>query len=207
MAESAGLENRYRGNSIEGSNPSLSAILYLTVLIPREKRGAPASCGTCLRHDGAPNCRRRPLAAGHSRAVTCPNSENEAGPIGRSSDGSVVFAGIPHGEQSRLTVRALLARGPHRSLWSLALRMGAKRFAAAFGRWAHDAPICAQMVRAVLETIGRSCDGPRVVAGIPPANNVRPALSAAPSQVPMPIGMDQRCETEKQRELLGGVEQ
>ncbi len=30
----------------------------------------------------APNCRRRPLAAGHSRAGTCPNGEAYAGADG-----------------------------------------------------------------------------------------------------------------------------
>ena len=44
MVEGARLESVYRGNSIEGSNPSLSASLNL-VLVVRVVEGVPASTG------------------------------------------------------------------------------------------------------------------------------------------------------------------
>jgi len=46
----------------------------------------------------------------------------------------------------------------------VALRRGAKRFAAAFGRWAHEAPQCAQMERAGLVPMVPSCDSAVVFA-------------------------------------------
>jgi len=68
-----------------------------------------------------------------------------------------------------------------------ALRRGAELSAAAFGRWAHEAPRRAQMVRVGLELRERSCDGAEIVSGGQHGVQARAREPfRAPSQVPEP---------------------
>ena len=48
MAEGAGLENRYTGNGIVGSNPTLSAILPRAYRALREGLGTPPYAGDMM---------------------------------------------------------------------------------------------------------------------------------------------------------------